>query len=203
MGASVLFLFSFPLDVEERRKTSFTPDGWGGCECGPIALVASVAPVDSAFVWHDWRPFLVVGSRVGGVEEIAGGQGRLGEVAGFLRAPSPQRAPAFQHFLRGLQRWVLLLERGGRPGEWRAVTHGIGSVSALVFQVDSESAEIALENQGAIGFPAAQGEIPPIAKIFIVERGFILPVWLLWARSAPALVSIFSACSFLVAGGLR
>ena len=89
---------------------------------------------------------------------------RLGEVAGFLRAPSPQRAPAFQHFLRGLQRWVLLLERGGRPGEWRAVTHGIGSVSALVFQVDSESAEIALENQGAIGFPAAQGDIPPIAK---------------------------------------
>ena len=91
---------------------------------------------------------------MGGVEEIAGGQGRLGEVAGFLRALSPQRAPAFQHFLRGLQRWVLLLERGGRPGEWRAVTHGIGSVSALVFQVDSESAENALENQGAIGFRA-------------------------------------------------
>ena len=50
-------------------------------------------PVNSAFAWHDWRPFLVVGSRVGGVEEIAGGQGRLGEVAGFLRAASPQRAP--------------------------------------------------------------------------------------------------------------
>ena len=144
-------------------------------------------PVNSAFAWHDWRPFLVVGSRVGGVEEIAGGQGRLGEVAGFLRALSPQRAPAFQHFLRGLQRWVLLLERGGRPGEWRAVTHGIGSGSALVFQIDSEGAEIALENQGAMGFPAAQGDIPPIAKIFIVERGFILPVWPLWARSAPAL----------------
>ena len=82
-----------------------------GCECGP-------------------RGFRIRLARVGGVEEIAGGQGRLGEVAGFLRAPSPQRAPAFQHFLRGLQRWVLLLERGGRPGEWRAVTHGIGSVSA-------------------------------------------------------------------------
>ena len=57
MGASVLFLFSFPLDVEERRKTSFTPDGWGGGECGPIVLVTNVAPVDSAFAWHDWRPF--------------------------------------------------------------------------------------------------------------------------------------------------
>ena len=147
-----------------------------------------MAPVGSAFVWRDWRPFLVVASRV------------FGEVAGFLRAPSPQRAPAFRDFLRGLQRWVLLLERGGRPGEWRAVTHGIGSVSALVFQVDSESAEIALENQGAMGFPAAQGDIPPIAKIFIVERGFISPVWPLWARSALATESIFSACPFLVWG---
>ena len=105
----------------------------------------------------------------------------------FSRASSPQRAPEFRDFLRGLQRWVLLLERGGRPGEWRAVTHGIGSVSAIVFQVDSESAEMAIENQGAIGLPAAQGEIPPIAKIFIVERGFISPVWPLWARSALAL----------------
>ena len=40
----------------------------------------------------------------------------MGEVVGFLRAPSPQRASAFQHFLHGLQRWVLLLGRGGRPG---------------------------------------------------------------------------------------
>ena len=46
------------------------------------------------------------------------------------------------------------MEKGGQQGGWRAVTHGIGSVSALVFQVDSESAENALENQGAIGFRA-------------------------------------------------
>ena len=163
------------------------PTGGEGANVARLPGWRMWPPVSSAFVWHDWRPFLVVGSRVGGVEEIAGGQERLGEVAGILRALSPQRAPAFQHFLRGLQRWVLLLERGGRPGEWRAVTHGIGSVSALVFQVDSESAEMALENQGAIGLPAAQGEIPPIAKIFIVERGFISPVWPSWARSAVAL----------------
>ena len=123
---------------------------------------------------------------------------RLGEVAGFLRAPSPQRASAFQHFLHGLQRWVLLLERGGRPRGRRAVTRGIGSVSALVFQLDSESDENALENQGAIGFPAAQGEMPPIAKTFIVERGFVSSVWPLRPRSAPAPVSIFADCSFLV-----
>ena len=153
-------------------------------------------PVNSGFAWHDWRPFLVVGSRVGGVEEIAGGQGRLGEVAGFLRAASPQRAP-LPHSVRP-QRWVLLLERGGRPRGRRAVTRGIGSVSALVFQLDSESDENALENQGAIGFPAAQGEMPPIAKTFIVERGFVSSVWPLRPRSAPAPVSIFADCSFLV-----
>ena len=179
------------------ERASFTLDGWGGCECGPIALVANVAPVDSAFVWHDWRPFLVVGSRVGGVEEIAGGQGRLGEVAGVLRAPSPQSAPAFPDFFAGCSGGFCLGERGGRPSGRRAVIHGIGSASALVFQVDSESAENAFENQGAIGFPAAQGGIPPIAKIFIVEQSFLSPVWPLCPRSAPAPVSIFSACSFL------
>ena len=108
-------------------------------------------------------------------------------MAGFLRAPSPQRASAFQHFLHGLQRWVFAFGERRSARGWRAVTHGIGSVSAVVFQVDSESAEMAIENQGAIGFPSAQGEIPPIAKIFIVERGFISPVWPLWARSALAL----------------
>ena len=70
------------------ERASFTLDGWGGCECGPIALVANVAPVGSAFVWHDWRPFLVVGSRVGGVGEIAGGQGDWAKSRGFY-APFP------------------------------------------------------------------------------------------------------------------
>ena len=92
------------------------PTGGEGANVARLPGWRMWPPVSSAFVWHDWRPFLVVGSRVGGVEEIAGGQGRLGEVAGFLRAPSPQRASAFQHFLHGLQRWVLLLGRGGRPG---------------------------------------------------------------------------------------
>ena len=183
----MLFLFSFPLDVEERRKGEFYARRVGRvrmwpdclvCECGPRGFCIRLARLAAVLGCR------ITGGRGGG---NCGRPGGLGEVAGFLRALSPQRAPAFQHFLRGLQRWVLLLERGGRPGEWRAVTHGIGSVSALVFQVDSESAEIALENQGAMGFPAAQGDIPPIAKIFIVERGFILPVWPLWARSAPAL----------------
>ena len=83
---------------------------------------------------------------------------------------------------------------------WRAVTHGIGSVSAIVFQVDSESAEMAIENQGAIGFPSAQGEIPPIAKIFIVERGFFFAsvAFVGTVRSRPE--SIFWVCSFLVEG---
>ena len=58
---------------------------------------------------------------------------------------------------------------------------------ALVLFLQSFSRLTAIENQGAIGFPSAQGEIPPIAKIFIVERGFISPVWPLWARSALAL----------------
>ena len=38
------------------------------------ALLANVAAVGSAFVWRDWRPFLVVVSRVGVAEEVAGCQ---------------------------------------------------------------------------------------------------------------------------------
>ena len=135
-----------------------------GCECGPRGFCIRLARLAAVLGCR------ITGGRGGG---NCGRPGGLGEVAGSLRALSPQRAPAFQHFLRGLQRWVLLLERGGRPGEWRAVTHGIGSGSALVFQIDSEGAEIALETQGAMGFPAAQGDIPPIARLYFASVAFV------------------------------
>ena len=178
------------------------PTGGEGANVARLPGWRMWPPVSSAFVWHDWRPFLVVGSRVGGVEEIAGGQGRLGEVAGFLRAPSPQSAPAFPDFFAGCSGGFCLGERGGRPTGRRAVIHGIGSASALVFQVDSESAENAFENQGAIGFPAAQGEFLQSRKSSSSSKAFFRQCGLCAHDPLPPLFP-FSRLVPFSQGGLR